>query len=191
MLMAAAACGGGADSGAEGSGGGSDDPVTLTVMRNPPELTPEQVKEFEAEHPNIKLTLLDSDPTKLKSLQAAGNAPDVFRVQGPEVPQLVTQRQLLDLTDRFESSDLLAPDDLAPANDLYEIDGKRYGAVKDWSPDYTVFINNALFEQAGVPCSRPGHLPVVGRARGPRQPGQGRHPRLRRGRESSGRTTSA
>jgi multiple sugar transport system substrate-binding protein len=147
-VLATAACGSDAD-GATGTG--SDSAVKLTVMRNAPELTPEQVEEFESEHPTITLTVLDSDPTKLKSLQAAGNAPDVFRVQGPEVPQLVAQRQLLDLTERFDGSDLLAPDDLAPANDLYEIDGKRYGAVKDWSPDYTVFINNALFEQAGVP----------------------------------------
>jgi len=35
-------------------------------------------------------------------------------------------------------------------NDLYVVNGRRYGMVKDWSPDVSIFANKKLWDEAGV-----------------------------------------
>jgi multiple sugar transport system substrate-binding protein len=56
----------------------------------------------------------------------------------------------LDLTDYFEVSDVFKADDILPVNDYYIVRGRRYGFVKDWSPDYSIFIRKDYFEEAGI-----------------------------------------
>lgn len=127
---------------------------SLTVMRNPGEMKDEQIAEFESMYPNLDVTVIDYDSVKLSSLQAAGSPPDVFRVEGPAVGPLVAQGLLLDLTEPFESAGITA-ETTYQAADIYVADGKRYGLPKDWSPDLSIFVNNALFEQAGVAIPDP------------------------------------
>ncbi len=126
----------------------------LTVMRNPGEMTDEKLDDFKAQYPNIDLTVIDYDAVKLASLQAAGSAPDVFRVEGPAVAPLVSQGLLLDLTAPFESAGVTDDTTYESAN-IYVFDGKRYGLPKDWSPDLTIFINKSIFQQAGVSVPDP------------------------------------
>ena len=40
---------------------------------------------------------------------------------------------------------------LLAVNDYFVVKGKRYGMVKDWSPDYAIFINKSIWEEMGVP----------------------------------------
>ena len=91
-------------------------------------------------------------------MAAAGNAPDLVRVQAPGVPGLVGRGLMKDLTPYYKASSVVKIDDLAPANNYYRADGpfkigqgNYYGTVIDWSPDMTLYINTKAFDEAGVP----------------------------------------
>jgi len=71
---------------------------TISIMRNPGEITADTIAAFNKDFPNVKVETIDDDPVKLKALQAAGTPPDLFRVEAPAVPPLVAQGQLMDLT---------------------------------------------------------------------------------------------
>src|SRR5207247_11216611 len=111
---------------------------------------------FEDLHPNIKIELLTVDPAKFQAMMAAGQPPDIWRTQAPLVPQWAKRGQLLNLDKYFAASDLIRPAQLTPANNYYRYKngkagvGPRYGMVKDWSPDETVWINTALFRKTGI-----------------------------------------
>lgn len=125
----------------------------VTVMA-PVELSDAMIEEFNKTYPNVKVTRIDEDALKLKALQAAGTPPDIWRTTGPSVPALVAQGQLLDITKPLEAVGVTAKTTY-PSSDLYVVNGKRYGVPKDWSPDFTIFVNNKLFKQAGIPVPDP------------------------------------
>jgi multiple sugar transport system substrate-binding protein len=117
------------------------------------------VKDFEDLHPNISIELLDVDPAKFQAMMAAGQPPDIWRTQAPLIPQWAKRGQLLNLDKYFRSSDVIRTAQLTPANDYYRYRngksgvGPRYGMVKDWSPDETVWVRTDLFKGTGI------HLP--------------------------------
>jgi multiple sugar transport system substrate-binding protein len=131
-------------------------PVKLVLMTDPNEFKTEELNPFLAAHPNIKVEFIKNDLARFQAMVAAGNPPDVFRVQAAGIPQYIARKLLLDLQPYFEASKLLPPADLAPANDSYKWDGTKigqghlYGMVKDWSPDYTIFAYTKAFADAGV-----------------------------------------
>jgi multiple sugar transport system substrate-binding protein len=105
----------------------------------------------------LEIEVIEVDFTRFFSMYAAGNSPDLLRVQAPSIPQLLARKTLYDLTPYFETSLVLKPDDLAPANDYYKANspqaigsGKLYGMVKDWSPDFTLWIYKPAFEAVNV-----------------------------------------
>jgi multiple sugar transport system substrate-binding protein len=124
----------------------------------PDDLTEEQAAQFEADNPGVTIQLLGwVEQAQLFSMVAAGDPPDLVFVQPPFVPQALARNLLYDLTPYFEASDVLDPDDLAPANDYYRAEnpleigsGWIYGMCRDWSPDFTVFAYTQLFEDAGL-----------------------------------------
>src|SRR6266536_604849 len=126
-------------------------PSTVTVMGNN-EFTDAYIADFQDKHPNIKINFLNFDAAKFQAMTAAGAPPDLWRTQAPLVPRWAKRGQLLNLDKYFAASDLLHPADLLPANNYYRFDGKhivkgpRYGMVKDWSPDETVFVNLDLLK---------------------------------------------
>jgi multiple sugar transport system substrate-binding protein len=132
-------------------------PTKVVVMGK--ELTKADVTAFGADHANIEIELLDVDTARFQAMMAAGQPPDIWRTQAPLVPQWASRGQLLNLDKYFSASDLLHPADLTPANDYYRFKngkigvGPRYGMVKDWSPDETVWVNTDLFRKTGI------HLP--------------------------------
>jgi multiple sugar transport system substrate-binding protein len=117
------------------------------------------VKDFEDLHPNISIELLDVDAAKFQAMMAAGQPPDIWRTQAPLIPQWAKRGQLLNLDKYFRASDLIRTGQLTPANDYYRYKngksgvGPRYGMVKDWSPDETVWVRTDLFTGTGI------HLP--------------------------------
>jgi multiple sugar transport system substrate-binding protein len=136
-------------------------PTTIVVMSQ--ELTAgagnagtPSIKDFEATHPNINIELLDVDAAKFQAMMAAGQPPDIWRTQAPLIPQWAKRGQLLNLDKYFRASDLIRTAQLTPANNYYRYKngktgvGPRYGMVKDWSPDETVWINTALFRKTGI-----------------------------------------
>jgi multiple sugar transport system substrate-binding protein len=125
------------------------------------ELTKADVEAFEADHPNITIELLEVDATRFQAMMAAGQPPDIWRTQAPLVPQWASRGQLLNLDKYFSGSDILHPADLTAANNYYRYKngkigvGPRYGMVKDWSPDETVWINTRLFRRTGIEIPGP------------------------------------
>ena len=121
------------------------------------EMTEEMRTQFETKYPGITLEQVQTDLTLFFSMYAAGNPPDLVRVQAPSVPPYLARKMLYDLTPYFEASTVLRPDDLAPANNYYKAEdplhvgsGKLYGMCKDWSPDFTLYAYKKAFADKGI-----------------------------------------
>ncbi len=121
------------------------------------ELTADMVTQFQTKYPSITVEVVEDDLTRFFAMYAAGNPPDLVRVQAPSVPPYLARKMLYDLTPYFQASAVLKPDDLAPANNYYKAEdplhvgtGKLYGMCKDWSPDFTLFAYKKAFTDKGV-----------------------------------------
>jgi multiple sugar transport system substrate-binding protein len=113
------------------------------------------VDAFSALNPSIKVKVSVADWTsywpKLQTDLAAGNAPDVFLMDGPLYPDYQTRGQLLDLSpyiakDGFDTSQLV---DLA-VQDFTAADGHLYGLPRDLNT-IALFYNKTMFDAAGLP----------------------------------------
>jgi multiple sugar transport system substrate-binding protein len=121
------------------------------------ELTEDMRIQCEAENPGITVELVQDDLTRFFAMYAAGNPPDLVRIQAPTVPPWLARKMLYDLTPYFEASTMMKIDDLAPANNYYKAEdplhvgsGKIYGMIKDWSPDFTLYLYKKAFADKGL-----------------------------------------
>ncbi|KRF42281.1 ABC transporter substrate-binding protein [Paenibacillus sp. Soil787] len=133
-------------------------PVTVRFNMNDGEITKDQIKEFETANPTIKIQREDGDTTKLAAQLATGEAPDIIRLTGVnDLPSYVIRGIAMDLTKLIDTSTVIKKDDFVSAVDVYRFDGKVqgqgpiYGIPKDFSSDFTIWINKKLFAAAGVP----------------------------------------
>lgn len=108
---------------------------------------------FHETHPGIHVEFVhvpNADyGTKLQTMLAGGDYPDVFFLGNGDVPAYVTRGQLLGLDERIarDSFDL---SDVFPANlALYNVDGAQYGFPVD-APSQQIFYNASRFEAAGI-----------------------------------------
>ncbi|MCU6707350.1 sugar ABC transporter substrate-binding protein [Paenibacillus sp. J5C_2022] len=154
---ATANTGNGEDKGKDKSNG---ERVVIRSTLYDTEMSAEMIAEFEEEHPNIKIERVEADYNKLMAMMAAGNAPDLIRAAGvTEVPGFVLKDMALDLTEYFEASTVFKQDDFLPIVNQFRFDktsgehgkGPIYGFPKDWSPDFTIYYNKKMFEEAGLP----------------------------------------
>lgn len=129
----------------------AQEPVTIRVMTQSLELSPEQIAAFEAANPDINVELIEIDQLVVDMSIASGDVPDLLRMYASTVPSYVQQGLLLDLTPYFEASSIITLDDIAPAADYYQINDRYYGLPKDWSLDFSLYIYTPTFETAGVP----------------------------------------
>ncbi|MDI7278137.1 MAG: extracellular solute-binding protein, partial [Anaerolineae bacterium] len=127
----------------------------VILMYQTNEISDELISLFNEKYAPYHVTRIDVDFTKLFAMLAAGEAVDMVRVYGTFIPRYVIQRVCKDLTDHFNISTVLKPDDLLPVNDLYVVNGRRYGMVKDWSPDVSIWANKKLWAEAGVEVPDP------------------------------------
>ena len=145
---AAAAC---------GSYAGPAATISFAMWGDTTELANQQkiVDAFQAMNPNIKVKVTVSDWDsywpKLQTDLAAGNAPDVFLMDGPLYPDYQTRDQLLDLTpfiakDGFDTGQLV---DLA-VKGFTAPDGHLYGLPRDLNT-IALYYNKAMFDAAGLP----------------------------------------
>ena len=125
-------------------------PVELVVMAYPSELSEDDFSQFYADYSPIHLTRLEPALDALRRQMAAGVAPDVIRLEALQIPYAVRQGWCSDLSAYFSASGALRASDLYPINDLCLVGGKRYGALLEWSPDFSIWINQKLWQQAGV-----------------------------------------
>jgi multiple sugar transport system substrate-binding protein len=131
--------------------------ITYAMWGDTTELANQQkiVDAFTALNPSIKVKVSvadwDSYWPKLQTDLAAGNAPDVFLMDGPLYPDYQTRNQLLDLSpyiakDGFDTSQLV---DLA-VQDFKAADGHLYGLPRDLNT-IALFYNKTMFDSAGLP----------------------------------------
>lgn len=137
-----------------------DGKITLTVTVMAKELGDATLYErYMKDHPNIIINEvpMENSSSKLLSMIASGDPPDIIRLMGyDELPVFVTRGLLAPLDDYIEQS----PDiDLNDAFDIVNIcrfDGKTrgegpiYAIPKDWSPT-GLWINKTAFQDAGIP----------------------------------------
>ena len=129
----------------------------VVIMHFLHEFTEDHQKVFEEKNPGVTTEVIEADLTRFYAMTAAGTPPDLLRLQAPSIPQYLARGLLYDLTPFFEISQVLKPDDLAPANDYYKADsplsvgsGPIYGMCKDFSPDFTVWVYDQAFEDVGL-----------------------------------------
>lgn len=165
--VAGAAALGGCGTGATGGGKSSTSkvqdikPGTLTIMTPSGEID-DYVASFQQAYPQLKITQVKSDPTRLNAMLAAGNAPDLVRDAGTDItPYIASQGLALDLDAYFAQSSVFKDADIMPVNDVWKWDGTtqgkgaRYGIAKDWSQDAMWWHNTELWSAAGLPARDP------------------------------------
>lgn len=144
---------------ASGSGSGSagaGNKTTLTVMYASTELTKTHIAEFQKLNPNITITFIENDATRLNAMLAAGTPPDFVRGAGVGSANNNARGMAANLDAYLDHSSVLKRDDLLAVNDAWRWDGSKsgagpyYGLTKDWSQDATLWQNNQLLEAAGL-----------------------------------------
>jgi multiple sugar transport system substrate-binding protein len=113
----------------------------------------EYAKKFQETHPQIKLTL-DSLPftefeTKIRTMFAAGNPPDVFWLYFNNIFEFVGNDVLLPLNPYIDR-DKFPIQDFAQANlDMFTIGGKLYGIPRE-SSTLVLYWSEKAFKDAGI-----------------------------------------
>lgn len=72
--------------------------TTITLMRDAAEMLDEVIAAFEAKYPDIKVNVVENDFTKLMTMIAGGNPPDIFRVNGIGLPYWIRKGLIKDIT---------------------------------------------------------------------------------------------
>ena len=132
---------------------------TIQLMQYRSEFAEDEEKLFNEKYAPLEVKLIEFDYTKLDAMFAAKTPPDMIRTYAPALPGFKARGLILDLTDRFERSKKINVQDLWEANDYYcfEPDGlkpvrgaPRYGMVKDFAPDNTIWCWKPAFDDAKV-----------------------------------------
>lgn len=157
VLLLCTACG--SDSTTTGKNKG-DEKITLTITLNSSEMGDTKIYEkYMEEHPNIIIEEVPTSntDTKLLSMIASGNPPDLIRFAGyDELPVFVQRGLLMPLDDMIAESGNIKLDEMHDVVDICRYDGETrgegslYGLPKDWSPT-GIWINKDVFADAGVP----------------------------------------
>lgn len=126
-------------------------PVELVVMTTHRELTSEEVAAFQNDNPDIRLKVVENIPQLFELGVATGDMPDLFRVEARQIPALVKDGLLLDITDALTKSKRIAFDDIHKNANYFLVRGRYYGLPKDWSLDFSLYIYNQAFKEAGLP----------------------------------------
>lgn len=170
LALSLAACGGKSDEGstssnASGTTGSATESVkeknvTITFQNIYPDPTDPKnklmnklVKQYETEHPNIKIELdslnTDQQKLKLKTQAASKEVPDITVVNpAAQMQPFVEAKLLAPLNDMLDQNGLKATfqDGLL---DWYSFDGNTY-ALPDGNNIAVVYYNKELFDQAGA-----------------------------------------
>lgn len=126
-------------------------PVTITVMYSNDLFTPEQNKAFEAENPDIKIEVIPFDTARFMAMNAAGNPPDICRVNDDEIPYLASRKIALDITPYLKTAKYCKISDFMDVMNAYKYKGRYYGLIKDWSYISDGYYHKDVFDAAGVP----------------------------------------
>lgn len=114
----------------------------------------DMVEKFEAEHDdiviNLELVPYDDYFTKLQTLIAGDQAPDVFELNYENFVSYADKGALLDLDPYISDDETFDGSTLnEEAFKAYQYDGKQYGMVESFS-NVVTFYNKDLFDKAGL-----------------------------------------
>lgn len=144
VILAASACGPG------------EEVTTLRVLHwaGDYEITTEQAIAdlFAASHPGVRV-VVESAPSnydeKLLTSIASGSPPDVFLLDGPDIPTFLDRGLALDLTPYLERAGY-DPDRVYPQiMESFRRGGRTYALAKDFTP-MSIYLNLGVFERFGV-----------------------------------------
>jgi len=140
-------------------------PVTISFMGwgTPQEVDTfnAMIAQFETKYPNVKVeytSVAATDfPTKLQTMIAGKQVPDVFYLQPESVMPFAKNGIIWDMTSYVANNDIFKQDNVwAKALDMYRYDGKTpgvgaiYGLPKDIGP-FALAYNKDMFTAAGIP----------------------------------------
>ncbi|MFB6836970.1 ABC transporter substrate-binding protein [Streptomyces sp. NPDC056361] len=143
-----AACGGDSDNASADDG----KPVTLTFW-GWAKGTQEVVAAFNADHPDIQIKFEEIPSgnnggyAKISNAVKAGNAPDIFNVEYPQLPDFVSQGAVQDISGLVD--DGLKAKYLPQANELTSLGGKTWALPLDVAPQ-AFYYRKDLFQKAGI-----------------------------------------
>ena len=154
IALSATGCGG------SGSGKENDNGIIkLTVTVNSTEIgNSDLYKQYEKDHPGIQIDVMPmgNNDSKLLSMIASGNPPDIIRCTGfDEVPVFVQRGILMPLDDYIAKSESLDLDSLYEVANMCRFNGETrgegslYALPKDWSP-MGLWINKDVFAEEGI-----------------------------------------
>ena len=131
-------------------------PLSLFTWVQPEELAVNQelVAEFERQHPDIEVTIINEPGQramdKLQTSIAAGKAPDVMSIHGAYFTPLAAKGALLDLEPLIEGDAEFDLGDFYPQLlPLCAYDGHLYSLPR-YASVYVLFYNKDLFDEVGV-----------------------------------------
>ena len=143
-----AGCGGGSSSGKQR--------LVLYTWTPPDELALNQrlVKEFEAQHPDLQVNLINEPSQramdKLEGMIAAGKPPDVMSIHGAYFVPFAAKGALLDLEPHLRRDREFNLADFYPGLlELCRYRGQLYSLPR-YASVYALFYNRDLFDQAGI-----------------------------------------
>ena len=116
------------------------------------QLVDDAVEAYEASHPGIDITVTgipfsDEGLAQLDTSLATDEGPDIFRIASDRLPNYGEQGVLSAIDDHLTDEDI---DDIYPnLLDGVEFEGQHL-AWPQWVPPVGFYLNNALFEAAGV-----------------------------------------
>jgi len=165
LLAAAAGCGknGGAEPKADGGAASTDGRKEKIVLRMATWETGESSKSvfeiakksFEAKHPHVTVkieeTQYDNYKTKLQTLIAAGDAPDILQVGEGDFNGYMRKGIVADLAPFASGSNPVDLNDITPSIlEVLDVDGK-IPVIPIGAATFAVFYNKALFDEAKLP----------------------------------------
>jgi multiple sugar transport system substrate-binding protein len=135
----------------------SGEETTIKVMSffayDNPEVEAGVVEAFEAAYPNIKVELemvpFSDIFTKYKTLVAGGEAPDVISLNFENTAQIAALGALEPLDDYIASDGYDMSVYYDNTVEMYQMDGVQFAMPATFS-DVVLFINKALFDEAGL-----------------------------------------
>ena len=120
------------------------------------------VNRYMEKNPGIRIEIIQGVSTqyesKLLSMFAANQPPDIFEVSSIDIPLYVSKDQVLGLSEFIDKySDLALTNFFPESMYFFQYDkniipgsGEIYGYPKDFSPTLTMYCNMRIFEECGV-----------------------------------------
>lgn len=155
------ACGSGDDN-ATGSENQDGDDVSISLMHYynkelgepAPTAQLEKLDEFAANNPDVtinqEIQSHDNYETKVKTLAAGDELPDVFLIKGSMTQQFLENEQVMNLDDFLNENDGWQDQFVDGTLTPFQVDGSAYGVPISGGATHIIYYNQAIFDEVGI-----------------------------------------